>query len=107
MEAKFDSSSMVDKRVVSCEVRFSADLMRRLVYRPVFFTGVSRLDVELDSDPRQWGSRNSKFASFLGACLAFQWQALGKSHWFSQCLNLRLTGDLCFLFHTPKSSQPM
>ena len=31
VEAKLVSSSIVDRRVVNCEVRFSADLIRRLM----------------------------------------------------------------------------
>ena len=88
VEVKLDSSSSVERRVVICDVRFSAALTKRL---KIFGTEerVSSAAEEVflvdvfgcgSSVSRQLGSRKLKLASFLGVWRVFQWQALGKSH---------------------------
>ncbi len=92
--AKCFSSSIVERSVVSCVVRFSAALTNLSIRPlPVFFSVLfSNADEALDSVPRHFGSRKPKSAFFLGLCLVFQWQADGKSHWCSQFLCDLLAG---------------
>lgn len=110
VEVKFFSSSMVERSVVNCDVRFSAALTILLMYPPVFFEVLfSGAGGMLDSVPRHFGSRKPKSAFFWGVCLAFQWQLDGKSHRCSQFLR-DTAADLrraVVLFQAPKSSQPI
>ena len=92
VEVKLDSSSKVERRIVICEVRFSAALTIRVKIFGRVSSGAEEVDLVavfggVSSVSRHLGSRKLlKLASFLGLCRVFQWQALGKSHWFSQCL---------------------